>query len=288
MKKTGLGKGFDELFPKDFDGSLLLDKNERIQKLSVNSVHANTQQPRKHFDEQALNELRGSIEQYGVLQPLIVVPKSSEEGEYIVVAGERRLRAAIAAGLSKVPCIVREREKLEQLEVSLIENVQRVDLTPLEQAVSIERLHQEFGLHYNEIAKKLGKAPTTITNIVRLLQLPEKARASLEIGVISEGHARAILALRDYPSEQNNLLELIAKNGWSVRQAEQYVTSIKQGKKSSRARSRVSSETKATKALSKKLGTKVTLRRTAKGGCIEIHFTDDKRLSELEQILQEL
>lgn len=288
MKKTGLGKGFDALLPQDFDTTILMEKNERIQKISVDLVHANASQPRKHFDEQALHELQQSIEQYGILQPLIVVPDTKAPDEYLLVAGERRLRAARGAGLKTVPCIVREREQLEQLEVSLIENVQRVDLTPLEQALSIERLHQEFGLHYNEIAKKLGKAATTITNIVRLLQLPDKARSSLEIGAITEGHARAILALREYPREQDKLLDLIISNSWSVRQTEQYVTSIKQGTRSPRAKSRTATETKETKELSRKLGTKVTLRRTAKGGRIEIHFNDDESFAALQKKLQDI
>ncbi|MCA1806463.1 MAG: ParB/RepB/Spo0J family partition protein, partial [Actinobacteria bacterium] len=162
MKKTGLGKGFDSLIPTNFDSSILIDKDDRVQNLLISHIQPNEQQPRKHFDANAIEELSQSIKQYGILQPLIVVPDKSQAEHYIIVAGERRWRAAKQAGLKKLPCIIREREELEQLEVSLVENVQRVDLSPIEQAISIERLHREFNMPYNAIAKRLGKASTTI------------------------------------------------------------------------------------------------------------------------------
>ena len=283
-KKTGLGKGFDSLLPQNFDTSLLIDKDDRIQKLSLNVIAPNEQQPRKHFDEAALTELSDSIARYGILQPLIVVPQG-DGTTYTIVAGERRWRAARQAGLKSVPCIVRQREELEQLEVSLIENVQRVDLTPIEQAVSIERLHQEFNMTYQEIAKRLGKAKTTVNNIVRLLGLPKAAREALDNQRISEGHARAILALKDMPQQQEELLTSILQHDWSVRQAEQYVSAIKQGKQTKQARQRTGIETIATKQLGKKLNTKVTLRHTARGGRLELHFGSDEELARiLEQI----
>ena len=283
-KKTGLGKGFDSLLPQNFDTDLLIDKDDRIQKISLESIAPNQQQPRKHFDEAALTELSDSIARYGILQPLIVVPQG-DGTTYTIVAGERRWRAAKQAGLKSVPCIVRQREELEQLEVSLIENVQRVDLTPIEQAVSIERLHQEFNMTYQEIAKRLGKAKTTVNNIVRLLGLPKAAREALDNQRISEGHARAILALKDMPQQQEELLTSILQHDWSVRQAEQYVSAIKQGKQTKQARQRTGIETIATKQLGKKLNTKVTLRHTARGGRLELHFGSDEELARiLEQI----
>ena len=278
-KKTGLGKGFDSLLPQNFDTSLLIDKDDRIQKLPLKAITPNEQQPRKHFDEEALQGLSESIKRYGILQPLIVVP-ATDDG-YMIVAGERRWRAAQQAGLTSVPCIVRQREELEQLEVSLIENVQRVDLTPIEQAISIERLHQEFNMTYQEIAQRLGKAKTTVNNIVRLLGLPKTAREALDSQRISEGHARAILALKDAPEQQEELLTAILQNDWSVRQAEQYVSAIKQGKQTKQAQQRTSVETAATKQLSKKLNTKVTLRHTARGGRLELHFGSDEQLEQI-------
>ncbi|GAC1573333.1 MAG: ParB/RepB/Spo0J family partition protein [Candidatus Saccharimonadales bacterium] len=283
----GLGRGLDVLIPKDFDKSLLLNENERIQLLSVSDIHPNSEQPRRHFDVHALQELAESIKRYGILQPIIVSPLSS--GEYILVAGERRLRAAQLALLTRVPAIVRHQKELEQLEVALIENVQRVDLSPLEQAISIEKLHQQFNLTYQEIASRLGKALTTISNIVRLLQLPEKARIALQNQVISEGHARAILSLKSTPQKQAQLLDLIIKNGWSVRQAELYSVSIKEGKQTKKSIERnMAEQNPFTETLSRKLHTPISIKRTSRGGRLEIHFKTDKDLQEIIRSLDNL
>lgn len=280
MANKGLGRGFDVLIPTDFDTNLLVDSADRIQNVFIVDVIPNPDQPRKTFDESALKELAGSIERYGVLQPIIVSP--APEGKYHLVAGERRWRASQIAGKEQIPAIVRERKELEQLEIALIENVQRVDLTPLDQAISVERLHQQFNLSYKSIAERLGKAETTVSNIVRLLHLPEAARQSLQQGKINEGHARAILALKSKPDLQEQLLGLIVSNGWSVRQAEQFVTSHKDGVKTDAdVHKRLEKETPETKKLSGQLKTNVTLRRTARGGRLEIHFKNDDELSSL-------
>ena len=277
--KSGLGKGLDILIPADFDTALLMEAGDRVQNLFISDIQPNPDQPRRHFDQEALDQLAASIKRYGVIQPIVVSPSGDN---YIIVAGERRWRAAGQAGLKQIPAIVRDREQLEQLEVALIENVQRVDLSPLEQALSIERLHQQFNISYSEIAKRLSKAETTVSNIVRLLQLPPAARESLQEGKISEGHARAILSLKDSPDAQDALLQLIYKNSWSVRQAEQYATTIKSGAKSKRLVSeRLAVETPATKVLSKRLSARVSIRRAAKGGRLEIHFKDDRQLEDL-------
>lgn len=278
--KAGLGRGFESLIPKDFDQSLLLDETERIQKVLIINVQPNQDQPRKHFEQSALEELSSSIKRYGVLQPLIVSPLSNET--YQIIAGERRWRAAQLAGLKELPVIVRKPSEHETLEIALIENVQRVDLSPLEQAVSIERLHQQFGMSYQEVAKRLGKADSTVNNIVRLLQLSTPARNALQAGQISEGHARAILSLKEQPAKQAELLELIVKKGWSVRQAEQFVVNAKAKQTDSQtAQARMATETPATKKLSTALHTKVTLKHTARGGRLEIHFKDDGELARL-------
>lgn len=277
--KRGLGRGFDALMPADFDASLLLDSNDRIQKLTINSISPNPGQPRRHFDEAALDELAVSIKNFGVLQPIIVTPVS--EGNYRIMAGERRWRASSRAGLTQIPAIVREPKEQEELEVSLIENVQRVDLSPIEQAVSIERLHQQFNMTYSAIAERMGKAVPTINNLVRLLQLPTAARKALEQSKISEGHARAILALKGNESNQQALLDLIISEGWSVRQAEQYAIGHRENKQKRGAKARVANETPATKRLGIALGRTVTLKRTAHGGRLEIHFKDDTDLDNL-------
>lgn len=285
--KTGLGRGFDALLPQNFDSSLLLTDDDRIQKVDIAKVKPNVNQPRTHFDEEALRQLADSIKQFGILQPIVVTPLP--KGEYEIVAGERRWRASKLAGLDKVPVIVRSTKQLEQLEIALIENVQRVDLSPLEQAVSIERLHQQFNMNYDAIAKRLGKAPSTINNTVRLLQLPPTAREALAGKKITEGHARAILALKDAPERQEELLWSIVNQGWSVRQAERYVTSHKQGVQDKKVvRERVDTETKETKALSKRLGTDVHIRRTAKGGKLELKFTSDEELQRLIDMLESI
>ncbi|HVS59014.1 MAG TPA: ParB/RepB/Spo0J family partition protein [Candidatus Saccharimonadales bacterium] len=282
--KHGLGRGFDALIPQNFDKSILLDEAERIQKVPVDKLKPHSEQPRQHFDETALKELAQSIKNHGVLQPLVVTPL--ENGMYRIIAGERRWRAAQLAKLQALPVVVRTLKELEALEIALVENVQRVDLSPLEQAVSIERLHQQFSMAYDVVATRLGKATSTVNNIVRLLQLPQAAQEALAEKRITEGHARQILALKDYPDQQAELLESIQKYGWSVRQAERYVTSHKEGVQDVKAaRERVQEETPATKALGKRLGTKVAIKRMAHGGRLEITFKND---DELEQIVSKL
>ncbi len=279
-----LGRGLESLLPTDFDKSLL-SADERIQNLFIKDIKANPGQPRKQFDEQLLKELAESIREHGVLQPIIVSPLGSG---YEIIAGERRWRASKIAGNRTIPAVVRQKAELQRLEIALIENVQRVDLSPLEQALSIEHLHEQFNLSYQQIAHKLGKAAPTVNNIVRLLGLPEEARMALQSGHITEGHARAILALKDQADLQQRLLELIQAQAWSVRQAEQFVTAHKEGLKTSNAlHQRAVKETFETKRLGKKLGAKVTIHHTAKGGRLEVHFTSDKQLAELYKKLGE-
>ena len=203
--KTGLGKGFDSLIPTDFDNSIV-EGSERIQKIERDKVIPNPDQPRREFNKQALEELAESIKRYGILQPLVVTKKGDT---YHIIAGERRWRASKIAKLDRVPVIVRSHEELEQLEIAIIENVQRVDLSPLEQAQSIYKLHNQFSMSYSDIASRLGKAPTTVNNIVRLMQLPDNAKEALKNNKISEGHARALLALKGMENEQTKLLKSI-------------------------------------------------------------------------------
>ncbi|HET8708736.1 MAG TPA: ParB/RepB/Spo0J family partition protein [Candidatus Saccharimonadales bacterium] len=284
LGKKGLGRGFEALIPQDFDNTVLLSQDERVQKIAVDKIVPNPDQPRQSFDEAALQELAESVRQHGVLLPLVV---TASGGTYHIVAGERRWRAAKIAKLATVPAIVRTLKEIEQLEISLIENVQRVDLSPLEQAVSIERLHGQFNMSYEQIAKRLGKASSTISNTVRLLQLPAEAQKMLNEKTISEGHARSLLALKDEPKLQEQLLHGIAENGWSVRQAERFVTSVKQGTKDVTAtKARVATETPATKQLGKRLGTQVHVRRTAHGGKLEISFKDDAELDKIIALIR--
>lgn len=284
MKHSGLGKGFDSLIPQNFDSSILVDESERIQKLPLTSVHPNPDQPRKNFDKAALEELATSIKRFGILQPIVVTP-SGKPDSYVIVAGERRYRAAKQAGLNFVPSIVRTSEELEKLEIALVENVQRVDLSPLEQAASIYQLHNQFNIDYETIAERLGKAQATISNIVRLLQLPSSAQKALAAGQISEGHARAILSIKDDASKED-LLKLILKNHWNVRQAEQYASAHKSGVTDKRqASKRVADETPATKKLATKLESPVTIKRMAKGGVLQIRYLSDDDLDRILKII---
>lgn len=283
-KNKGLGKGFGSLLPDDFDQSLLLDKKERLHKVRLNEIKANPDQPRKNFDKVSLNELAKSIKTYGLLQPLVISP---EDGGYVIIAGERRFRASKIAGLKEVTAIIRSSEELERIEIGLVENVQREDLSPLEQAISILRLHEQFNMEYRDIAERLGKALSTITNIVRLLQLPENARIALEKKKITEGHARTILSLKDSPKLQDELLNNIIKKGWSVRAAEKFVSETKH-------REGVGAKTKLivskkyidrSQVLAKKLSAQVNIKPFKAGGRIEIDYKSEE---ELEKILNDL
>lgn len=283
-KNKGLGRGFDALIPTDFDTSILEVTSEKVQKVKYQLVEPNPDQPRKHFDETALNELASSIKQYGIVQPLVVTKKNDK---FILIAGERRWRAAKIAGLKEVPVLVRSHEELEQLEIAIVENVQRVDLSPLEQAASIERLHDQFSMTYESIAKRLGKAPATVNNIVRLLNLPDNAKKALFEGKISEGHARAILALRGDSQKQQELLTSIIRGGWSVRQAEQFVITARQGSSSPKeTKAKMAATTKETKQLGAFLKTPVSIKRTAKGGKLELHFSSDEDLARIISLLR--
>lgn len=283
-KQKGLGKGFDALMPQNLENMLVEKSKDRVQNVFIKDIAPNPDQPRRSFDEAALQELAESIKQYGVLQPLLVMPKG--ESKYQLIAGERRWRASKLAGLDTVPVVSRSAEELEQLEMAIVENIQRVDLAPLEQAASIQRLHELFHISIEDIAKRLGKASSTITNIVRLLQLPPAAQDALQHKRISEGHARSILALKELPEQQEQLLLLIQKHGWSVRQAEQFVVAAKAGAPTSeKAKKRTATTTPATKQLSKVLNRQVSVSHMAKGGRLVIRFKTDEDLDDLIQLL---
>lgn len=282
-QKHGLGNSLAALIPKELNTAALLETGERIHKIALDFIEPDKDQPRRHFDPMELKELADSIKSHGVIQPIVLSPNGNK---YQLVAGERRWRAAKLAQLKTIPAVVRTLKELERLEVAMIENVQRVDLSPIEQALSIEKLHQQFNLSYPLIASKLGKAISTVNNMVRLLQLPPEALEALNKKNITEGHARSILALKDFPDHQAHLLKECV-NGWSVRQAERYVTSIKKAGVSDtiEAKARVSLETPETRALGNRLGTIVHLRRMASGGRLEIVFEDDE---QLELIMQKI
>ena len=282
---TGLGRGLDALFPQDFAKDDVLSGSKSIvEEIEIIAITAKENQPRTVFDEEKIEQLSYSIKEHGVLQPIVLVEAGL--GEYVIIAGERRYRAAKKAGLKKIPAVVRTASDLQQLELALVENIQREDLSSLEQAVSIKRLHEEFGQPYSDIAKRLGKAETTLVNLVRLLSLSDVYRQALMSGKITDGHARALLALSKDPAAQASLFSSIISNHWSVRKAELFVTSHKDSKGSiAKTATKLLSETKETKQLSQRLKRPVEIRRTAKGGKITIAFKDDQ---DLERLLREL
>lgn len=283
--KKGLGRGIDSLIPSDFDKDLVFKNDEKIRKISIKKIIPTDNQPRSKFDQASIQELADSIKVYGILIPLVVSPLKDDN--FQIIAGERRWRAAKMIGLKEVPVIVRSFKESEKIEVALIENVQRVDLSPLEQAIALYRLHEEFSLSSEEIARKIGKAVSTVSNLIRLLKLPDYAKKSLLQNLISEAHARSILALNDYPEQQKILHDLIIKEGWSVRQAERFVVSCKKEgyNQVHELKKRIAIESNETKKIAAKLKTKVFVKRTAKGGKLEIIFKNDDQLKEIIKII---
>lgn len=276
-----LGKGLDALFGSNQIGEVgnLKFGSEKITELPISSIVSNPDQPRRQFDDKSLQELATSIKEFGVLQPLVVT--QIEQNRYSIIAGERRWRASKMAGLNKIPVIVRTSSELETLEMALIENVQREDLTPLEQAASIQRLHDQFSLSYEAIAAKLGKAYSTVANLSRLLQLPDRVQHALRQKQITEGHARALLSLQDNPEAQQSLLDIILNSHLSVRQAEQYVIAAKRKVVKKLPIEQTKSVTNETKQLSKHLGMPVAIQRLAKGGKLTIRYASESELQKL-------
>lgn len=276
MAKQRLGRGFDILIPTDLDKTILEEDKSRVQNLLISEIEPNPDQPRREMDKNSLESLSSSIKRYGVLQPIIVV-KSDNGNRFNIVAGERRWRASQAAGLTRIPAIVRSLKELERIELALIENIQRVDLSPLEQALSVYRLQHSFNLSLEEIAKRLGKATSTVSNLARLLKLPEAGRLALQQQKITEGHARAILSISSYPSKQEELLRCILDNNWNVRQAEKFASEVKKGKTVARRLN----ENEITKTLSNKLQTKVKIKISGVGGQLIIPFRSEEELAKI-------
>ena len=210
MKKTGLGRGLDALLPESSD------LENTVSMIAITELDRNPDQPRRDFDEKSLQALADSIRQAGVLQPLLVV---EQDGRYRIVAGERRFRAARIAGLDAVPCIVRDFTPAEQMEASLIENLQREDLNPIEEAAAIRQFMDACGYTQDQAAKKLGKSRPAVANSLRLLSLPETVRQDVIAGHISAGHARVLAGLED-EKRQVALAQLVILEGLSVRALE--------------------------------------------------------------------
>lgn len=278
-KKRGLGKGLEALIPatpKPGDSTT----QPGVFEIPVEQIAPNPHQPRQVMDEAKLQELANSIAAHGLIQPLVV----TRVGEgYQLIAGERRWRASRLAGLITVPVIVKESSPQQMLELALVENIQRADLNPLEEAEAYAHLMQEFGLTQEAVAERVGKSRTAVANTVRLLHLPEEARAALAAGEISEGHARAMLSLKKQ-RDQLNLLATIIHRGLNVRQTEALVRQLLLGEESPKPqRPPLTPHDKAMQArFESKLGTRVDLSRNEdNSGRLVIHFYSQEELQAI-------
>jgi len=274
--KRGLGKGLDALIPSDE----FFNKKGGVIQIAIGEITPNPRQPRAGFDPSLLQELANSIVEHGILQPLVVTPSPDGKG-YQLIIGERRLQAAQLAGLKTVPVLIRQVNEQQQLILALIENLQRSDLNPLEAAKGYHQLLEEFDLSHEDVATQVGKSRTTVTNTLRLLNLAPSLQQALREGKISEGHARALLAL-EKPQAQNAALQTVLKDGLNVRQTEELVRRLGGvRRKSSSPRRKSPDLSDIEEILRQTLGTRVTLTSSSRGGRIIIHFYSDEELSAL-------
>jgi len=276
MQKQALGKGLGALIP---DLSALDDKEKKalgINEIEIDKIVPNEYQPRKVFNDEKMKELAASIKEQGVIQPVIVHRTGSG---YQLIAGERRWRASRVAGLKTIPALVKEATKREFLEMALIENIQREDLNPLEAAEAYKRLQDEFKLTQEDLAKRVGKERSTVTNFLRLLGLPKEIKQELATGALSMGHAKAVLSL-ERVRDQMQAAVMIVKKGLSVREAEALAARLKNPPKEKKAR--LSHELKSVEEkLKKALGTKVSITAKSKGGRIVIEYYSAEELDRI-------
>lgn len=273
---SGLGRGLAALIPQREESRPPAD-------LAISEIARNPYQPRLTVDDKGLDELAASIAEHGVLQPLLV---SRGPSGWILIAGERRLRAAQMAGLERVPVVVRSTEEREQLALALVENLQRADLNALEEAAAFRQLMSDFGLTQEEVAARVGKSRPAVANTLRLLEVDPAVQAALRDGQISEGHARAIAGLTDR-AQQRTVLQAVVSRGLSVRKTEDRVRQVRDGAaRTKRSQPTISPDMeKLQGGLRDALGTKVILSRARKGGRITIEYYDDEDLSRLYERL---
>jgi ParB family transcriptional regulator, chromosome partitioning protein len=280
-QRTGLGKGLDALIPGS--GAETPSAAGGVMQAPVEIIARNPRQPRVQFDAGELEELTASIREHGIIQPLIV--SLGKGGSFVLIAGERRLQAAKKAGLKTVPVIVRQASDRQHLELALIENVQRADLGPLEQAEAYQHLVQDFGLSQEQVAERVGKSRVAVTNTLRLLGLSAKVKQALVDVKITEGHARALLGLTGGKA-QDAALQTVLKLFLSVRQTEGLVRKLGGEKPKAKPKSRPAADVvDIERRLRASLGTKVKLKHGRKGGAVTIYYYSDE---ELDTLLEKL
>lgn len=280
--KKGLGKGLDIMIPEQIVKTDEAENVSRETLININEIEPNRNQPRKKFDEDALQELADSIKQYGVLQPLILQKK---DRFYEIIAGERRWRAARLAGLKEVPAIIKDYSPQEAVEIALIENIQREDLNPIEEAQTYQRLIQEFNLKQDELAERVSKSRVAITNSMRLLKLDERVQQMLIDGMLSSGHARALLAIEN-KEKQYTIAYRVFDEKLSVRETEKLVKQILKEKPASKKITTATDSDLVYREIEEKIrnvmGTKVSIHNKNNKGIIEIEFYSN---DELERII---
>jgi ParB family chromosome partitioning protein len=274
-KKGGLGKGLGALLPET-------EVTAGLSEVPIGSIAPNPRQPRESIGEDQLRELADSIREHGLIQPLVVT--RAEDNAYTLIAGERRWRAAKLIGLDSVPVVVKDAAPQQMLELALVENVQRADLNPLEEAQAYRQLVDDFGLTQEQVAQRVGKSRVAVTNTLRLLKLPDSIQKRLADASLREGHARALLMLND-TTHMQRLASRIVSGGLSVRQVEEIVRRLNEGKAQPKRRRRAERASAGTRALEddmrQALGTKVNLYRTNRGGKVVIHFYSEDELDAI-------
>ncbi|HPP87405.1 MAG TPA: ParB/RepB/Spo0J family partition protein [bacterium] len=288
MQKPVLGKGINALIPENATPLTEKPQNNIILYVSIDSIKPNIYQPRKAFDESNLQELADSIKSIGIINPLIV--REEGDNKYQLIAGERRWRAAKLAGISHIPVIVQKADNQEMLEVAIIENIQRVDLNALEEAEAYQALLKEFGMTHEEIAEKVGKNRSTVTNTLRLLKLPFEIKDALRKNIITMGHARALLALEDNETEMLKVFKTIINDGISVRETELLIKKLSKSEEKTGAvravKSRVTVEIRhLEEELMEHLGTKVSIKDKNHRGKIIIEYYS---LDDFERLMDKI
>jgi ParB family chromosome partitioning protein len=270
-QKKALGRGLSALIPQKGESPVAAGA---LAQIPLDRISANPYQPRKIFDEQSLDDLTRSVREHGIVQPIVVT--RTADNRYRLIAGERRFRAAQRAGLQSVPAVIKDLQKEgDALQIALIENIQREDLNPIEEANAYHQLHDEFGLTQEEISRRVGKERSTVANFLRLLKLPETVKQRLASGQLSMGHARALLSL-DSAKKQEQLADRIVKNSLNVRQTEMLASTSPAPTKREKPKDVFTRD--AEEKLTKVLRTKVNIDRKRRGGVIHIRFSSEDDL----------
>jgi ParB family chromosome partitioning protein len=287
-KKSGLGRGLDALFAdtapinENAQNENIPDDKDRVLYIDINDIRANSTQPRKYFDEEKLGELAASIKENGVIQPLVI--RNTEKG-YEIVAGERRWRASRKAGIEKVPCIVREFDDRQNMLIAIIENMQREDLNPIEEALGLKQMLDKYELTQEEISVSVGKSRPYIANSLRLLKLPKEIQDNIAANLLSAAHGRTIAGLSD-EKKQIELCNKVINEGLSVRETEKLL-SEKKNKKTPKNKHEKSVEILSVEdELKTILGTKVYINDNNSKGKIEVHYYSTEELNRLIDVLR--